>query len=244
MATNYPGSLDSWSNPGSSTTMDQSGFFHDEVHTNTNDAIEAIEGELGTNPKGGQATVKARLDLAALSMSTWRYWPSAGYISNARGTGNMTSSASSMTADVTYFLPWWCSQTVTLDRIGIEVTTAQATSHVRVGLYGSGTAGIPGSLVATLGVVDSATTGIKELTISQSVTAGTLYWVAVQNEITGLVLRGLSQSEQSPFHLSSPATASNTTLWQSGTTYGSGLATVGSLSVDQSGQFLFWMRRT
>jgi hypothetical protein len=62
VATSYPGSLDSWSNPTSTTAMNNASFYHDELHSNHNDAIEAIEGELGTNPSGSYATVKARLD--------------------------------------------------------------------------------------------------------------------------------------------------------------------------------------
>ena len=37
---------------------------HAGQHANAKDAVEAIETELGTNPKGSAATVKARLDCA------------------------------------------------------------------------------------------------------------------------------------------------------------------------------------
>lgn len=62
MPTGYPGSIDSWSNPGPTTKQNASGLEHDVLHSNANDAIEAIEGELGTTPSGDYATVKARLD--------------------------------------------------------------------------------------------------------------------------------------------------------------------------------------
>ena len=61
MATNYPGALDSLTNPTATDTLDSVTVPHASQHTDINDAVEAIEGELGTNPKGSFATVKARL---------------------------------------------------------------------------------------------------------------------------------------------------------------------------------------
>jgi hypothetical protein len=62
MASNYPGSLDSFNNPSQDTLEDATGYEHDLQHANANDAIEAIQGELGTDPAGLYSTVKARLD--------------------------------------------------------------------------------------------------------------------------------------------------------------------------------------
>jgi hypothetical protein len=61
MATNYPGALDSLTNPTATDTLDSVTVPHASQHTDINDAVEAIEGELGTNPKGSFASVKARL---------------------------------------------------------------------------------------------------------------------------------------------------------------------------------------
>lgn len=64
MATGYPNSVDNTTllptNSGVGETL--ADFPHDELHGNVNDAVRAIETELGTNPKGGSASVKARLD--------------------------------------------------------------------------------------------------------------------------------------------------------------------------------------
>ena len=62
MATNYPGALDNLTNPTATDTLDSATVPHASQHADINDAVEAIEGELGTNPKGSKATVKARLD--------------------------------------------------------------------------------------------------------------------------------------------------------------------------------------
>ena len=64
MASNYPGSLDSFDTIASDkkTSDAVGGRTHRQMHNDLGDAIEAIEAELGTDPSGGSATVKARLD--------------------------------------------------------------------------------------------------------------------------------------------------------------------------------------
>ena len=63
------------------------------------------------------------------------------------------------------------------DRIGINVLTASASGAARLGIYGPGD-GRPGTLVVDAGTVSTATTGAKEITISQSLDPG-IYWLAV-----------------------------------------------------------------
>jgi hypothetical protein len=61
--------LDSFTNPTSSDNLDSVTVPHATQHANANDAIKNIQAELGTNPKGGSATVKARLDAVDTSLS-------------------------------------------------------------------------------------------------------------------------------------------------------------------------------
>jgi hypothetical protein len=64
VATVYPSSLDSFSNP--SPTDPLSNPAHAAQHGDANDAIEAIESTLGVNPQGSASTVGARIaDLSA-----------------------------------------------------------------------------------------------------------------------------------------------------------------------------------
>lgn len=64
MATNYPGGLDSFTAPDGSAALGEvvGGRKHSERHRDVEDAVEAIQAELGVNPSGGSATVAARLD--------------------------------------------------------------------------------------------------------------------------------------------------------------------------------------
>ena len=61
MSSNYPASLDALTNPTATDVLNSTTVPHHQQHTDANDAIEAIEGTLGTNPQGSAATVGARL---------------------------------------------------------------------------------------------------------------------------------------------------------------------------------------
>lgn len=70
MPSAYPGGLDNFTNPNAADALDSTTVPHHLQHTNANDAIENIEAELGVNPKGVKASVKARLDAVDTSIAT------------------------------------------------------------------------------------------------------------------------------------------------------------------------------
>ena len=88
MATNYPASLDTFTNPTSTDALDSVSVPHAGQHDNLNDAVLAIETELGVAPSDTYSTVKARLD----SIS-----PSAGIL-----TASASISSSSTTGAIAY----------------------------------------------------------------------------------------------------------------------------------------------
>jgi hypothetical protein len=63
VASNYPGSLDSFDTIASDKKTSDSvgGRTHRQMHNDLGDAIESVQTELGTNPSGSDATVAARL---------------------------------------------------------------------------------------------------------------------------------------------------------------------------------------
>lgn len=69
MATSYPGGLDAFTNPAATDPLNSATVPHATQHTDVNDAIEAIEAELGTDPSGASATVKARFE--AIEAAGW-----------------------------------------------------------------------------------------------------------------------------------------------------------------------------
>ena len=64
-----------------------------------------------------------------------------------------------------------------IDRIAIEVTTAVADTVIRLGAY-KNDEGQLGDLLFDAGTVDSSTTGVKELTISQTLPRGIVWLTA------------------------------------------------------------------
>lgn len=72
MATSYPAGLDSFTNPTASDELDDEvgTRTHSEFHADNNDAIEAIQTELGTDPSGASATVKARIEAVETTAGT------------------------------------------------------------------------------------------------------------------------------------------------------------------------------
>lgn len=89
----------------------------------------------------------------------------------------------------------------TFDRIRVEVTSAGSAGSVhRLGIYGSGADGAPDALVLDAGTVDTTTTGLKDITISQALPPG-IYWIAVVQQgspTTTATLRTVTESLLAP----------------------------------------------
>lgn len=64
MASAYPGGLDSFTNPVSTDLTNSVTVPHATQHADLNDAVEAIQAELGVAPSGASATLVARLGAA------------------------------------------------------------------------------------------------------------------------------------------------------------------------------------
>ena len=112
----------------------------------------------------------------------------------AANVGNCTAySTATITANVMRAMPFIAPRRGgTLDRLAINVTTLSAGAG-RLGIYRatSETNVYPGSLVLDAGTVDTSATGVKPITISQSLVAGQLYWLACVFSATP-VIRGFA----------------------------------------------------
>lgn len=83
----------------------------------------------------------------------------------------------SLTNNRLHYIPFQVTESVTFTRIGINVSTAASGAGIRLGIYNS-SSGAPSSLLLDAGTVSAATTGEKEITISQAMTPG-WYWLAM-----------------------------------------------------------------
>lgn len=93
--------------------------------------------------------------------------------------GLETSAAGSLAADTLYAIPIWFSSTETWTRIGIDVFFADAGKSARLGIYNNSASNRPGTLLVDAGTVSVAVAAAVEATISQSLAANTLYWLAI-----------------------------------------------------------------
>jgi len=69
MTTQYPGSLDVFTNPTATDTLNSGSVPHHLQHANVNDAVEAIQTVLGLNPAGAHLTIKDRIISAETTIS-------------------------------------------------------------------------------------------------------------------------------------------------------------------------------
>lgn len=136
---------------------------------------------------GGSVTFTGTVTGAG-STKDWHYWRNVGTGGGA-GTcwyavssmNNSDATSQTFTGATMYAAPFLTPKAVTVDRIAIRVLTANAGSNARLGIYSaaSETNLYPSARVIDAGEIDAGATGWKELTISQALAAGTLYFLAV-----------------------------------------------------------------
>jgi hypothetical protein len=170
MATNFPGSVDSFPRPTSSTTMDASGYEGDVVIDNLSDALEAVETELGTNPSGSFATVKARLD----AMDAW---PDA----RPMFTGAAMQVTGNMSGDLlvdSQLCAVWMPKAITPATLSINVKTAQASATGVLAIYTQAANGTLTRLDYSSSI-DLSSTGEKQLTRTWATIPAGVVWMGV-----------------------------------------------------------------
>ena len=126
--------------------------------------------------------------------SNWSYVPTIPYVgrwytSSSAGLSNNRG----IPAEAT-LVPFLCPVNFTADRIAIAVSTVDATTNVRLGIYNSRTDGMPGTVLLDAGTVGVATVGEQSIVISQALTKGTLYWLVATSTVNGGPARGYGVS--------------------------------------------------
>ena len=137
----------------------------------------------------GSSTVPARedhrhpADATRLLDDSFRLRADSGQYAAIKGSSG--SSTFTVTVGRMYGQPLVVS-TGTLDRIGAEVTAGGgASSVIRLGIYNHNyTTGLPSSLVLDAGTIDGNAVAVQEITISQAVTVG-VYWLVAVAQGTG-----------------------------------------------------------
>jgi hypothetical protein len=102
------------------------------------------------------------------------------------------------TDDRVYFVPFAITRRCQLDKLGIEVTTAVASTAARLGIYSASALGAPEALLkeATSTVATTAAAAVEtdiDLTVSPGV-----YFVAVKVDGAGVSVRGVNGDSAQP----------------------------------------------
>jgi hypothetical protein len=121
-----------------------------------------------------------------------------------------------ITANSLYAYPFVVPESQTFDRIAIKVQTLSA-GNVRLGIYSDNGTVYPGALLVDAGEVDVGATGVKSLTINQTLTAG-LYWLVLVGNSTP-TLTGVVSGYSYSCIGSSDLTAASNMYWLAGFPY-------------------------
>lgn len=92
-----------------------------------------------------------------------------------------------VTQDRLYGIPFFVSETNTFSKIGINVSSAAVGGNARLGIYNMDSDALPSSLVLDAGTVSMATTGDKEISISQALAPGWYALACIFNNATAQV---------------------------------------------------------
>lgn len=140
----------------------------------------------GSNSVASQAYVDSAVSGAGGGIPS-KYFESGWWYSSDVSGG---IAAFTPTLNVVYYQPFTVPETITLDRIGVRVSTAGATSVSRLAIF-ERSGGKPGDLITDFGTVSNASVGAPSITISQALPADK-YWfgAAIQVATAGLYAKG------------------------------------------------------
>lgn len=86
-----------------------------------------------------------------------------------------------ITANRLFLYPLYIERDITIDRLAIDVTTADAGKIARLGIYNNGVNCYPGTLLLDAGTISVAAIGIIAAIVNQPLTKG-LYWIALVSD--------------------------------------------------------------
>lgn len=119
-------------------------------------------------PGGGSASPSGALVLPGVVVGSY-YAPAP----------SAAPAAAAMSRSIIYFIPLFLPA-CTVDRIALNVTSAVASTTLRMGIYRDNGNGVPSVLGVDGGTVDPTTNGLKEVTVNYVHATGGLLWLACQ----------------------------------------------------------------
>jgi hypothetical protein len=109
--------------------------------------------------------------------NVFEVWYSTIIAGGATGTGSIVANALNL-------IPLIVSKTMTLDRIGLNVSTGVAASTARLGIYAASNC-VPTTLIADFGTVSTAATGPVSTVVNITLTPGLYYFALISATAIG-----------------------------------------------------------
>jgi hypothetical protein len=115
-------------------------------------------------------------------------------------TGDMAGALTTKSSiNTSYLIRAYIPRAMTVDRIGLEITTNIAASTVRLAIY-TDVNDVPTALILDAGTIDSSTTGYKEITISQALTPGWVWLGCCASSGHAVIVKGSGLSTGQGYH--------------------------------------------
>lgn len=150
------------------------------------ETVEALNGRYGALDEDDFASDSATLppsqqsvaEYTAATFTLRNFWPKPVASQGLPVPPGTTQDTAASALDRLAVFPVMVPHPVTIDQLGIYITTGEATSVCRLGLYSPAANGRPGALLVDAGTVDCSTTGPKIATIGSpvNVTTGLVYF--------------------------------------------------------------------
>lgn len=113
--------------------------------------------------------------------------PNSGqFIRSDSGVGTSTTTVAGAATRAEIF-PWVCRGDVTIDQLGLNVTTAVAGALARIVVYDTDANGRPAGRLTETGDLDLSTVGAKVATVSLTLYEGRTYWFGVRHSSTATI---------------------------------------------------------
>jgi len=101
------------------------------------------------------------------------------------------NSTSGSGTDQPFYQPIRVEREITIDGLGIRVSSASATGVVRLGLYYDA-GGVPGALIVDGGTVSTTSAGFKSVAISSTTLKPGIYWTSLVGQTEGATFNAAS----------------------------------------------------
>jgi hypothetical protein len=134
-------------------------------------------------------------------------------------TGDMAGAITTKTGlSTSYLFRAFIPRAMTVDRIGLEVTTLLNPSTIRLAIY-TDVNDVPTALILDAGTIDSSTTGYKEITISQALNPGWVWLGACASSASTAVVRASALSTGQGYHATGSTYSAFNVLGMSSSTW-------------------------